>query len=329
MAGFWRGKRVAVAGGAGFIGSFLVEQLVGAGAHVTLCQRRAGFPDFYAAIGDAVAIFQGDLQDTQACRDFVEGQEIVMYLAASVAGIAFNVEHPASIFQDNVRPFLNTIEASKDAGVERFLVTSSACVYPRFCTIPTPETEGHDDLPEPTNLGYGMAKRVEELVGRMYAEEFGLRVAIARPYNGYGPRDDFAPETSHVIPALIRRIFEEKENPLNVWGSGKQTRSFLYVTDFARGLMEVTERHAEADPVNLGSEEEVSIRDLVQKLVAIHGGAVEVRFDESKPEGQPRRACDTTKARREVGFEARVPLDEGLQQTVDWFLRHGERGRGA
>jgi GDP-L-fucose synthase len=321
MSGFWRGKRVAVAGGAGFIGSFLVERLVEAGADVSLSQRSARFPDFYEAVGDAIRIVECDLEDSDACRSFVEGQEIVMYLAASVGGISFNMKHPASIFQDNIRPFLNTIEAAKDARVERFLVTSSACVYPRFCTIPTPETEGFVDLPEPTNVGYGMAKRVEEFVGRTYAEEFGMRVAIARPYNAYGPRDNFEPERSHVIPALIRRIFKEKEDPLVVWGSGNQTRSFLYVTDFARGLMEVTERYPEADPVNLGAEEEVTVRELVHKLIRIQGGDVEVRFDESRPEGQPRRACDTTKARTRVGFQAQVPLGEGLQRTVDWFLR--------
>lgn len=323
MNDFWHGKTVVVTGGAGFIGSCLVEQLVESGAVVSLCQRSPGAPDFYERIGDSVRIIECDLEDPAECRKAVDGQEIVMYLAASVAGITYNMKHPASIFQDNIRPFLNTIEAAKNAGVERMLVTSSACVYPRHCTIPTPESEGFVDLPEPTNLGYGVAKRVEELVGQMYAEEFGTRVAIARPYNAYGPRDDFHPETSHVIPALIRRLFREKENPFVVWGSGNQTRSFLYVSDFARGLMEVTERYAETDPVNLGSDQEVTIRELVEELVEIHGGGVEIRFDESKPEGQPRRACDTSKARREVGFEAVVPLAEGLRKTVDWYLAHG------
>ncbi len=318
---------MAVAGGAGFIGSFLVEQLLEAGARVTLGQRRPGAQDFYDAVGDRVRIVECDLEQIGDCRRLVEGQQIVMYLAASVAGIAYNMKHPASIFQDNVRPFLNTIEAARDVETERFLVTSSACVYPRFCTIPTPESEGFVDLPEPTNLGYGVAKRVEELVGGMYAEEFGMSVAIARPYNAYGPRDDFEPETSHVVPALIRRIFQENENPLVVWGSGRQTRSFLYVTDFARGLMEVTERYAEADPVNLGADEETTIGDLVNRLVAIHGGDIDVQFDESKPEGQPRRACDTTKAAEKVGFRATVSLDDGLQQTVEWFLRHGRQAR--
>lgn len=323
MNDFWRGKAVVVTGGAGFIGSCLVERLVESGAVVSLCQRSPGSPDFYERIGDSVRIIECDLEDPAECRKAVDGQEIVMYLAASVAGITYNMKHPASIFQDNIRPFLNTIEAAKNAGVERMLVTSSACVYPRHCTIPTPESEGFVDLPEPTNLGYGVAKRVEELVGQMYAEEFGTRVAIARPYNAYGPRDDFHPETSHVIPALIRRLFREKENPFVVWGSGNQTRSFLYVSDFARGLMEVTERYAETDPVNLGSDQEVTIRELVEELVEIYGGGVEIRFDETKPEGQPRRACDTSKARREVGFEAVVPLAEGLRKTVDWYLAHG------
>ena len=323
MSDFWRGKTVAVTGGAGFIGSCLVEQLLESGAVVSLCQRNPGSPDLYEKVGDSIRIIECDLENPADCRRAVNDQEVVMYLAASVAGIAYNMKHPASIFQDNIRPFLNTIEAAKDAGVERILVTSSACVYPRFCTIPTPESEGFLDLPEPTNLGYGVAKRAEELVGQMYAEEFGTRVAIARPYNAYGPRDDFEPETSHVIPALIRRIFREQEDPLVVWGSGNQSRSFLYVSDFARGLMEVTEHYAEADPLNLGSEDETTIRELVEELVQIHGGNIEVQFDESKPEGQPRRACDTSKARRQIGFEATVPLREGLRKTVEWYLKHG------
>jgi GDP-L-fucose synthase len=256
-------------------------------------------------------------------RELVSGQDVVLYLAASVGGISYNMAHPASIFQDNLRPFLNTIEAAKDERVGRFLVTSSACVYPRESSIPTPESEGFLDLPEPSNVGYGMSKRMEEFVGQMYAQEFGLSVAIARPFNAFGPRDNFEPERSHVIPALIRRIFREEENPLTVWGSGKQTRSFLYVTDFARGLLDVAEKYPEADAVNLGTDEEVTIREVVETLIRIHGGNTEVSFDTSKPEGQPRRACDTTKARTKVGFEATVTLEDGLRQTVDWFLRYG------
>lgn len=323
MSDFWKDRPVVVTGGSGFIGSFVVERLLEAGARVTFTQRTAHFPDFYEAIGDGARILTGNLEDPAFCRQAVEGQAVVLYLAASVGGITFNMAHPASIFQDNLRPFLNTIEAAKDEGVGRFLVTSSACVYPRESSIPTPESEGFLDLPEPSNVGYGMSKRTEEFVGQMYAKEYGLSVAIARPYNCFGPRDNFDPERSHVIPALIRRIFRENENPLRVWGSGNQTRSFLYVTDLARGILDVAERYPEADAVNLGTDHEVTIREVVETLLRIHGGEVALEFDETKPEGQPRRACDTTKARTKVGFEAEVGLEEGLRRTVEWFLRYG------
>lgn len=323
MSEFWKGRRVAVAGGAGFIGSFTVESLVERGAEVTFCERRPRFPDFYENLAGRARVLTGDLGDPDVCRELVDGQEVVLYLAASVGGINYNMAHPASLFQDNMRPFLNTIEAAKDEKVGRLLVTSSACVYPRESSIPTPESEGFLGLPEASNVGYGMSKRMEEFVGQMYQQEFGLSVAIARPFNAYGPRDNFDPERSHVIPALIRRIFRENEDPLRVWGSGNQTRSFLYVTDFARGLLEVAEKYPEADPVNLGTDEEVTIRDVVETLIKIRGEEIEVQFDTTKPEGQPRRACDTTKAKTKVGFQAGVGLEEGLRRTVDWYLQHG------
>lgn len=241
-----------------------------------------------------------------------------MNLAARVAGVQYNIDHPAEMFRDNMAIFLNVIEAARATGVQRFLVVSSACVYPRGCTIPTPEEEGFAGEPEPTNLGYGWAKRMEEFLGRAYAQEYGLSVAIARPYNAYGPRDNFSPESSHVIPALIRRVMDG-ENPLRVWGSGDQTRSFLYVADFVEGLMAVAERYPHADPVNLGSTEEVTLRDLAHLVVSLCGSPARVEFDPGKPEGQHRRACDTRKAGRVLGFRARVRLRDGLHETIEWY----------
>ena len=219
---------------------------------------------------------------------------------------------------DNIQIAKNLIEASLKNNVERFLVVSSACVYPRHCLIPTPEEEGFKDDPEPTNLGYGWAKRVMELMGRFYEMEYGMKVGIARPYNAYGPRDDFDPATSHVIPGIIRRVFEG-ENPLVVWGSGKQTRSFLYVEDFARGLIEVIEKYPKADPINIGTDEEITIGDLAKMIVELSGKEIEIKFDTEKPDGQPRRNCDTKKAKKLAGFEAKTKLKIGLRETILWY----------
>jgi len=201
-------------------------------------------------------------------------------------------------------------------------VVSSACAYPRDAKIPTPESEGTRGEPELTNAGYGWAKRMQEYAGRAYAQEYGMKIAIARPFNAYGPRDDFGnAEGSHVIPGLIQRVFSG-ENPLVVWGTGKPTRTFLYVTDFARGLMEVAEHYAVADPVNLGTDEEISIGELAKLVIELSGKKLKVAFDASKPDGQPRRNCDTTKAGHVLQWRAQVPLREGLKKTIEWYLRY-------
>jgi GDP-L-fucose synthase len=249
-----------------------------------------------------------------------------MNLAAKVAGIGWNAAHPASMFMDNMSLFFSSMRAAATVGVERYLVTSSACVYPRHCSIPTPETEGFRDEPEPTNAGYGWAKRMEEFVGQAAAQEYGLSVAIARPYNCYGPRDNFSEAKSHVIPALIRKAVQAEGEAFQVWGDGSHSRSFLYVDDFARGLVEVAARYAEADPVNIGAASEVTIRDTAE-LVASHvssalGRTIVPQFDPHGITGQPRRCCDTSKARAVLGYEAAVSLDEGLRQTIDWYIAH-------
>jgi GDP-L-fucose synthase len=176
------------------------------------------------------------------------------------------------------------------------------------------------DRPEPTNEGYGWAKRMEEFVAQSYAKEFGMRIAIARPYNAYGPRDNFDPQSSHVIPALIRRVMQG-EDPLVVWGSGNQSRAFLFATDFARGILEVGEKYAVADPVNVGTDREVTIRELVAIICSAAKKTPRILFDTTQPEGQPRRNCDTTKMRQVIGWEPRVDLEEGIAKTVEWYAR--------
>jgi len=316
---FWLDKRVVVTGGAGFIGSHLVERLVALGARVTVPLQSAETPqDNLAGVRDRITLVVADLGRFEDCARVLAGHHIVMNLAARVGGVQYNIDHPASMFRDNLTIFMNVIEAARLSAVERFLVVSSACVYPRECSVPTPEEEGFDGIPEPTNEGYGWAKRMEEFLGQAYARQHGLSVAIARPYNAYGPRDNFDPTSSHVVPALIRRVCAG-ENPLRVWGTGDQTRTFLYVSDFVEGLIATAERYPQADPVNLGSTEEVSIRELTGLIVELSGTDVTVEFDATRPAGQPRRTCDTRKAERVVGFRAEVGLREGLARTIDWY----------
>lgn len=320
MTGFWRGKRVLVTGASGFIGSHLVERLLEEGAIVTGTSRR-GNPKFLDGVKDKITLLAGDLVDAGFCARAVHGQDAVFHLAASVGGVQYNMKHPASLFRDNMQPFLNVIEAARLAKTSLFVTVSSACVYPRHCTIPTPENEGFKDFPEETNEGYGMAKRMQEYVSMQYAKEFGMRIAIPRPYNAYGPRDDFEPETSHVIPALIRRV-ESGENPLVVWGSGNQSRAFLYVDDFVEGILLTAERYPNADPVNIGMDRETTIRELIKTICRVAGKDPQLVFDTTKPEGQPRRNCDTTKMQNVLTWVPRTPLDGGLKKTIEWYNHH-------
>ncbi|MFA5156172.1 MAG: NAD-dependent epimerase/dehydratase family protein [Candidatus Omnitrophota bacterium] len=321
---FWQNKKVLVTGGAGFIGSCVVEILLKQGAVVTV----AGNEDLRLATNlrgviDDIKYLKTDLRQLIDCKNACEGNSVVLNLAAIVGGINFNKQHPGSIFRDNILISTNTLEAARICNVERFLVTSSACIYPHTCKIPTPESEGFVDTPEPTNDGYGWAKRMAEFQADAYHREFGINIAIVRPYNAYGPRDCFDPERAHVIPSLIRRIFAN-ENPLIVWGDGQQSRSFLYVTDLARGILEVAEKYAVCDPLNLGSEEEIKISDLVDLIVKLSGKQTKVVFDTTKPCGQIRRKCDVTKAREKIGFEARVSLENGITKTIEWYLKQNK-----
>jgi GDP-L-fucose synthase len=322
MADFYSGKKVLVTGGAGFIGSHVVEMLVARGAAVTVPVRSSTKLDFLEGVKNHILIISADLREKADVQAAVKGQEIVMNLAAAKGGgIAHSMQHHGSLFRDNMQAFMQVLDAAREADVERFLVVSSACVYSRDVSNPTPESEGFLGVPEPANAGYGWSKRMEEYLGQAYAEEFGMKIAIARPYNAYGPRDDFFAEYSHVIPGLIKRIFAG-ENPLVVWGSGKQTRSFVYATDFARGLIETCEKYAVADPLNIGSNEEISIGDLAHLLVELSGKNTKITFDTSKPDGQPRRTADTSKALEKIGFKAEVPLREGLAKSIEWYRAH-------
>ena len=319
MKKFWENKKVLVTGGAGFIGSHLVEKLVERNAIVTVLDNlQSGTLKNLSTVKSKVTFIKGDCMDINIALEACKGQDIVMNLASRVGGILYNRTHQATMLRDVLLIGTIMIEAARRSGVKRFLVVSSACVYPRNCSIPTPEKEGFLNEPEPTNGGYGWGKRMSELLGKYYQEEFGMKVGIVRPYNCYGPRDHFDPETSHVIPALIKRVFDG-ENPINVWGSGNQTRAFLYVEDMAEGLIQAIEKYPFSDPINLGTDDEISIKELINKILNITGVKAKLKFDITKPDGSPRRNCDNRKMKDKVGFIPGTKLDEGLRKTIEWY----------
>lgn len=319
---FWQNKKVLVTGGAGFIGSHVVEALVAKKAKVRVADNMR-FEDCknLEDVKKEIEFIRSDFLKIEDCLKATEGIDVTLNLAAKVGGIEFNIRHPGSIFRDNVLMSTNMLDSARINRNERFLIVSSACVYPRFCKVPTPETEGFVGVPEPTNDGYGWAKRLAEIQADVYSREFKMKIAIARPYNTYGPRDHFEPEKSHVIPALIKRLFDG-EHPLTVWGDGEQSRAFIFVKDTAQGLISLIEKYPVADPINIGTNEEVKIKDLVKMIVEISGIKTPVFFDISKASGQPSRNSDNSKAIEKIGFKAETSLREGLQKAIEWYKKY-------
>jgi GDP-L-fucose synthase len=299
--------------------------LVDLGAIITVPVRKTTDQTFLASVRRRIEIIECDLSNQQGARTCLKGKDVVLHLAAAKGGgIVHSMAHHGSLFRDNLLSFINVIEAARQEAMPRFLVVSSACVYPRELEIPIREDDGFTGVPEPTNAGYGWSKRMEEYMALAYADEFGMNVGIVRPFNAFGPRDDFFHVTNHVIPGLITRLFAG-ENPLVVWGTGRQTRSFLYVTDFARGVLMAGARTDVKGPLNLCAEEEISIGDLARLIVEASGQHVPIRFDTSKPDGQPRRAGDGRQAKAQLGFSAQVPLLEGIRRTIDWYKKEQKR----
>lgn len=317
---FWNGKRVLVAGGGGFVGSHLVEILLKQGSKVRVVGQSEKPINLNSCL-EEVDYAKVDLSEIEDCVRSVHGMDVVFSLAAKVAGIEYNVAHPAEMFQTNILLNLNMLEASRIENVERYQCTSSTCVYPRHCKVPTPETEGFKKNPESTVLGYGWAKRFAELQARFYAREYGMKIAIIRSTNAYGPRDNFAPKTSHVIPSLIRKISTSNDS-VTLWGSGNQTRSFIYVEDLARAMMEVTEKYAIADPINIGTEEEITIKRLAYLIAELSGKNLSFKFDLTKPVGQPRKFADITKAKKKINWKPQVSLREGIKKTIEWYEKN-------
>jgi nucleoside-diphosphate-sugar epimerase len=308
---FWSGRKVCVTGGAGFIGSYLTEMLVEEGADVTLADDLSrGTPSRIANIRDSVRLEQADLGTPEGADVATKGQEVVLNLAAKVTGIEYNRSHHLDMFGANMRIIQSVTDAAVRNGVGRFLVVSTACIYPHDAAIPTPEDEGDRGTPEPTNEGYGWAKRMAEKLGTFSNAESGMSVAICRPFNAYGARDHWDKASSHVIPALIQRVMDG-ENPLVVWGSGNQTRAFLHARDAAKGMKLIAEKATKTDPINIGHDDEVSIRRLAEMVLEATGASPEVQFDTSRPDGYPRRGARYHAPAAGDGLGSRNPLGRG------------------
>lgn len=319
--GFWQGRRVCVTGGAGFIGSYLVEELVKDGAEVTVADNlERGTIARLRPVHGAYRLEAVDVSSPVGARVACRRQEIVLNLAAKVTGIEYNRFHHADMFTANMRIASAMTEAAMAEGVGRFLVVSTACIYPHDAAVPTPETEGDRGTPEPTNEGYGWAKRMAENLGRYAAAESGMEVAISRPFNAYGARDHWDEATSHVIPALIKRVLDG-EDPVTVWGMGTQTRAFLHARDAAIGMKLIAEHTTGPEPINIGHADETSIRDLVDLICQRTGRFPAISYDTSKPDGYPRRAADTRRLFETTGWVPSTPLADGVDEMIEEYGR--------
>ncbi len=302
---FWDDKKVLVTGGAGFLGSHIVDKLVN---DRNMDPNRIIIPRSK----------QFDLRNPENCRKLVKDVDIVIHLAARVGGIGFNQKYPGSLFYDNAMMGLNMIESARIANVNKFVQVGTVCAYPKYAPIPFKEDEIWNGYPEETNAPYGIAKKSLLVMAQAYRQQYGMNIIYLLPVNLYGPRDNFDPESSHVIPALIRK-FVEAEGEVTVWGTGKASREFLYVEDAAEGIILATERYNKSDPVNLGTGREVTVRDLASLIASLTGYTGKINWDTSRPDGQPRRMLDVTRALGEFGFHATTSLEDGLKRTVDWY----------
>lgn len=311
-----------VAGGAGMIGSYLVEELAREGAHVRVADNlERGTLDNLASVRDRIEFLELDLRDRAACEQAVDGMDVVCNLAARTAGIGYSARHQGEMLTVNALLALQLLEAARARAVPRFLVVSSSCVYPDDAIAPTPELPVITGAPEAANQGYGWAKRLAELQGRLYAESYGMSVAIVRPFNPYAPRYRWDGESSHVVPTLVKKICDGAD-PLVVWGSGRQRRTFMHARDVASLMRLVLERHHGPEPVNLGFEETVSMSELVEAIARVSGRRPTVTYDASKPEGRAVKSADGTRL-RSIAPEHRpsVTLEQGLAEMVDWHRR--------
>jgi GDP-L-fucose synthase len=306
--GFWESKRVVVTGGSGFLGSAVVEKLKSARCQSIFVPRAREF----------------DLVREEAVKRMydVARPDVVIHLAARVGGIGANQANPGSFFYANLMMGAHIIEEARLRGLEKLVITGTVCSYPKFAPVPFREEDLWNGYPEETNAPYGIAKKALLVQAQAYRQQYGLNSIFLMPVNLYGPRDNFDLQTSHVIPALIRKCVDaaaRRDGCVPVWGSGRATREFLYVDDCAEAIVHAAERYTGPDPVNIGSGQEISIKELAETIGELTGFHGSFGWDANKPDGQPRRRLDTSRARQEFGFVARTPLRDGLLTTIQWF----------
>ena len=302
-------KNILVTGGSGFLGSHIISNLT---QERGLTKKQITIPrskDY-------------DLRKWEDCTRAVRNADVVIHLAACVGGIGFNQKYPGTLFYDNMMMGAQLIEAARLSGVEKFVQIGTVCAYPKFAPAPFKEESLWDGYPEETNAPYGIAKKALLVMAQAYRQQYGMNIIYLLPVNLYGPKDNFDPESSHVIPALIRKFTEatEKgEEQVTVWGTGKASREFLYVEDAAEAINAAAEKYDKPEPVNLGTGKEITIKHLTNLIAKLTGFKGETLWDKTKPDGQPRRCLDTSRAKKEFGFAAKTDLKDGLQKTIQWY----------
>jgi len=313
VSGFFEDRRVVVTGGAGFLGSYVTEGLQKRRCKNILVPKIEDYD--LVSINDIVRMYDDMKPD------------IVIHLAAVVGGIGANREHPGEFFYKNLMMGVQLIEEGRKRNIEKFVAIGTVCAYPKFTPVPFKEDDLWNGYPEETNAPYGLAKKMLLVQSQAYRAEYGFNSIFLLPVNLYGPGDNFDPASSHVIPALIKKCVdavEASDDCIECWGTGGVSREFIYAADAAEGILLATEHFNGPEPVNVGAGFEITIKELVEKIAALTGFKGEIRWDNSKPDGQPRRRLDTSRARKLFGFEAKTPFDEGLIATVDWYIRTRE-----
>ncbi len=314
---FWENKRVIVTGGGGFLGLFVVERLKQRGATDIFIPRKKDY--------DLIDRHAIDRLYVDALQGVDTKNVVVIHLAANVGGIGANREHPAEFFYDNLIMGVELMHQAYKHGVGKFVATGTVCAYPKFTPVPFKEDDLWNGYPEETNAPYGLAKKMMLVQAQTYRQQYGFNAIFLLPVNLYGPRDNFNLQSSHVIPALIRKAVEAQsrgERELQVWGDGSPTREFLYVEDAADGIVAAAEKYNDSEPVNLGSGYEISIKDLTEMIVKMTGFDGKLVWQTDKPNGQPRRGLDVSRAKEYFGWSAQVPFEEGMQRTIEWFKKN-------
>ncbi len=308
MPTHWPAERIVVTGGAGFLGSFVVQELRRRGAGGIFVPRSR---DYDLVQMDDVKRLYADFRPT-----------LVLHLAARVGGIGANRDNPGKFFYDNLMMGVQLIEAGREVGLRKLVALGTICAYPKFCPVPFREEDIWNGYPEETNAPYGLAKKMLLVQSQAYRQQYGFNSSVLFPVNLFGPRDNFDLHTSHVIPALIRKCVEARERgdkEIVVWGTGAASREFLHVRDAAEAIVEAADKYDKSEPVNLGAGFEIKIQDLVPLVARLCRFEGEIVWDASKPDGQPRRMLDTSRAEKELGWKARIPFEDGLRETVEWY----------